>query len=237
MRTFKSAFVAFALLASSFAALASAQWGYGPVMGDQSWAAQMDAYNQAMDAFVQQQMQQAQSNVEQQYAQARQFFIRYYRQHTGDYATPDAQAVVLGDRLYCQHHPAWCQEQQRNAEAMGRISAAGHAQNMADIQSWGQTMLQIGQTNSGILDSSHQGYMDRQAAQDRGWASVVQGAVHGTAVFVNPGSGASYQLPVYPDPTLSYRTPDGYPLGFDYATNTWYQRDANGWWHPLGVRR
>ena len=237
MRTFKSAFAAFALLASSLAAPASAQWGHDPVMDSQSWAAQMDAYNQAMDAFVQQQMQQAQANVEQQYAQVQQFFIRYYRQHTNDYATPDAQAVVLGDRLYCQHNPAWCRENERNTEAMGRISAAGHAQTLADIQSWGQTMHQAGQTSSGILDSSHQGFMDRQAVQDRGQADFVQGAVHGMSTFVHPGSGASYQLPVYPDPSLSYRTPDGHPLGFDYATGIWYLGNANGWWSPLGEQR
>ncbi len=37
--------------------------------------------------------------------QMQQEFINYYRQNTGDYNTPDAQAMVLGDRLWCQNNP------------------------------------------------------------------------------------------------------------------------------------
>jgi hypothetical protein len=202
-----------------------------------SWDAQMAQYDQAMDAWVQQQMQQAQQGADQAYNDILRFFIDYYRQNTGDYVTPDAQAVALGDRLYCQHYPAQCQQNNQNAQAWSQIGAAGHAQNMADIQSWGQNALAIGQSDSSILDMNHEGFLGNQAMQDAGQANLVQGAIHGESTFVNPTSGASFSLPVYPDPNLSYYTPEGYPLVFDYQSNLWYQGDSSGWWYPLSTVR
>lgn len=236
MKSTKTIIVALNLLVLSLLACANAQWGYDPMMEQAQWNAHVDAYNQNMDAWVQQQMQQAQQQSDQAYANAKQFFIDYYRQHTSDYATPDQQAVQLGDQLYCQHNPVQCQQSIQHAQQMGKISAQGHTQRMEDIQSWGQTMQQIGQNGSDILDMSHQGYMNRQAASDAGQANYVQGAVYGESTFVDPYSGAGYSLPVYPDPSMSYSTPDGYPLSFDYATNTWYQGDGNGWWYPLNAQ-
>lgn len=225
--SFRIALAAFALTVVVFAGSAGAQ----------SWDAQMAQYDQWMNAWVQQQMQQAQTDIDQAYAQMVRFFIDYYRQNTGDYVTPDQQAAVLGDRLWCQHNPVQCQQNAQHAQAMGQIGAAGHAQNMADIQSWGQSALQNGQTYSDILDMNQKGWMNNQAMQDQGQAGYVQGAIYGEGTFVNPGNGASFSLPVYPAANTSYYTPDGYPLAFDYGTNTWYQGDGNGWWYPLTPQR
>jgi hypothetical protein len=205
-----------------------AQWG----MDYQQWEMHMSTYNQHMDQWLQQQMQQLQMQSDQQYAQIQRFFIDYYRQHTGDYTTPDQHALVLGDKLYCQHNPVKCQQNAQYADAMSQISAAGHAQRINDIHSWGNTQNQIGQTYSDILDINQQGYQNRTAVQDFGQRNYVQGAIHGESTYYNQ-NGMGYSLPVYPDPTTSYRTPDGYPLAFNYQTNTWYQGDGFGWWTPL----
>lgn len=220
------------LVLFALTARAHGQWGYyDPTWS--AWNAQLDAYNQAMDAFLQQQMQQAQQRVDQAYADMQRFLIDYYRQQTGDYATPDHEALRRGDILYCQHNPVRCQQNAQYGEAMSRISAQGHAQRMADIQSWGQTMQAIGQSNSDVLDLQQQGYMNNSALQSEGQAGYVQGAIYGEATFIDPSSGLGYSLPIYPDPTTIYTSPDGYPLSFDYATSTWYQQDASGWWYPL----
>lgn len=209
---------------------AAAQAWFDPTADVQG---QIAAYEQQMDVWVQQQMQAAQQQSDQAYANIVRFYADYYRQSTGDYATPDNVAASYGEKLYCQDNPAKCQQMQQEANSWSQISAAGHAQNMADIESWGQTMNQIGQVNSGILDASQSGFMARQALQDQGQANYVQGAVYGEGTFTNAGNGASFTLPVYPDPSMSYTTPDGQPLSFDYDTGTWYQGDAAGWWNPL----
>lgn len=245
MKIVRIALTALTLTIVALIGNAQAQYGWGDPMADmdaliqqqQQWGAQLDQYNQQMDAWVQGQMLQAQQQSDQAYAQLVRFFIDYYRQNTGDYATPDQQAAALGDRLWCQHNPTQCQQNLEHAQAMGRVSANGHAQNMANTQSWGDTARQAARTSSEILDMSHQGYQNRQADQGQGQTNYVQGAVYGESTFVNPNGGAGYTLPVYPDPTLSYRTPEGYPLAFDYSTNTWYQGDGYGWWTPLNPQR
>lgn len=228
MKTFRMIVISLSLLVLGIISSASAQWGM-------DWNMSMDQYNQQMDLYVQQQMQHLQMQSDQHFAQMQQFYINYYRQQTGDYATPDQHALVLGDQLYCQHNPVQCQQNARHANDMTRISAEGHQQRMNDIHSWGATQTQIGRTYSDILDISHQGHKNRTTMHDQGQSNYVQGAIHGESTYYNQ-YGMAYSLPVYPDPTMSYRTPEGYPLAFDYQTNTWYQGDGNGWWIRLGHR-
>ena len=103
---------------------------------------------------------------------------------------------------------------------------------MNDIQSWGQSSMQIAQSDSQILDNSFNGFMNQSALQSQGQANLVQGTIYGGADYYN-GNGQAFSLPIYPDPNMAYSTPDGNPLAFDYATNTWYIGDAYGWWSPL----
>ena len=205
------------------------------MMQQQQWQMQMTQFDQQMNQWTQQQMQQAQMQLDQESAKLRQFFIDYYRQQTGDYSTPDQEAVMLGDRLYCQNQPVECQQFIQHYQSMSQISAANHQQNMANIQSWGQTQNQIGQTYSDILDMSHQGYMDRSASNSQSQAGYVQGAIYGEANYYS-SNGSAYSLPIYPDHTMSYTTPEGYPLYFDYGSNTWYQLDSYGFSTPLEQR-
>ena len=230
----RAGLIALAIAVFATINVGAAQLWFDPTM---DMGAQIAAYDQQMEAYIQQQMQALQQQADQAYADMVRFYVGYYRQHTGDHTTPDHIAVNRGAALHCQHHPVQCRESTQHGDAMAQISAAGHAQNMADIAAWGATASQIGQTNSDILDASHEGFMGNQALQDQGHAGFVQGSIHGESTFVHPGSGASFSLPVYPDPAMSYATPDGFPLAFDYQTGTWYQADAAGWWHPLQPQR
>lgn len=245
MSTTKRILATIALLIVVLASNAHAQWGYpDPMMGmdalmqqHQQWNAQLNGYDRQMDAYVQQQMQQAQLQADAAYARVQRFFIDYYRQHTGDHVTPDAQAMALGDRLYCQHHPAECRQSATDADSWMQLGQRLHDQRMNDIAAAGRTALDIGRTNDAILDAGHAGFQERQQLQDQGRANHLQGAIHGEGTFVNPHTGAGFSLPLQPDPSMSYRTPDGYPLHFDAGTGTWYQGDGFGTWFPLQANR
>jgi hypothetical protein len=175
------------------------------------------------------QVEQGIAQMQQIEGQRQQQFANYYWQATGNSAIPIQQAAVYGEQLWCQNYPVECQQ---HYNSMSQISAAGHQQNMNDIQTWGDVSRQTGQTNSDILDMMHRGYLDRSATNDQGQGNYVQGAVYNEANYYGP-NGSSLSLPVYPDPNQSYWTPEGYPLGFDYQTNTWYQGDGYGSWTPL----
>jgi len=99
------------------------QWGYEslnyiPGFGyipqtEGEWA----AWQQQSDLEFQQFLQQYQQESNQILQQLRQELINYYRQNTGDYNTPDAQAAILGDRLWCQNNPIQCQQNIQNMKA------------------------------------------------------------------------------------------------------------------------
>lgn len=235
MKAIRTIASSLSILALSLITPANAQWGMDSWGNMNQWDEQVRQYNQYMDQWTQQQMQHLQTQADQEYARVQQFFINYYREHTRDYTTPDQQALILGDQLYCQNNPVQCQQNAQYADEMTRISAQGHQQRMNDIASWGQTQTQIGQTYSDILDMSHQGHMDRSAAQYQGQVNYVQGAIHGEANYYN-SNGFAYSLPTYPDPNMYYQTPEGYPLVFDYQNNTWYQVDSYGWRTALQQR-
>ena len=107
------------------------------------------AWQQQYDLEFQRFLQQNQQQWNQVFQQAQQEFINYYRQHTGDYNTPDAQAAILGDRLWCQNNPVQCQQ-----------SNQAHAQRMQDINAWGQAMLQNGRDFSNKMDRNHQLFLE-----------------------------------------------------------------------------
>ena len=191
---------------------------------------QMNTYNQQMDAYMQQQMQWAQQNADQAYANIQQFFINYYRQATGDYATPDAQALQLGDRLYCQHYPAECQKNIQTTQSWSEISAAGHQQRMNDIASWGHTSSQIAQSDSSILDMQQQGYFNNAQLQYQGQQQYVQEGIYGTTTFVDPNTNTAYQgLPVNAYNGMVVQTPYGQNAMFDQASQSWYLLDNYGY--------
>jgi hypothetical protein len=179
------------------------------------------------------QLQQAQTQMLQADSQRQQAFLNYYRQRTDDYATSDQQAAVYGEQYWCQDYPVECQQYYNG---MSQISAAGHQQNMNDITMLGNTATQTAQTNNDILNMSHEGYMNRSAATDQGQAGYVQGAIYGESTYYS-ANGSNISLPVYPDQNMSYTTPEGYPLTFDYQTNTWYQIDNYGFKTPLNQQQ
>ena len=160
-------------------------------------------------------------------------FVRYYREMTGDHQTPDALAGQYGINLYCQNNPAECAAIDASYAA---ADAQNHAARMRDIQSWGAVSSGIAASNSSILDSSHQGFLDRSAAQSEGHANYVQGAIQGESTFVDPSTGVGWSLPVMPDPNTQYWTPDGQPLAFDFQMGVWYVGSAWGW-SPLQAQR
>ena len=223
MKALRNTVISLSILVIGLFSIASAQWGMDP------WNMTMNQYNQQMDMYVQQQMQMAQQQADQAYANVGQFFIDYYRQNTGDYNTPDAQALQLGDQLYCQHNPAQCQQNIQNAQTWSDISAAGHQQNMNNIAGWGQTMNQIGQMNGQILDMSHKGYMDRSQMQYQGQQKYVQEGIFGTTTFVDPNGNISYSgLPVNAYDGMVVQTAYGQNAMFDQASQSWYLLDVYG---------
>ena len=194
---------ALATLALVFASSALAQWDLNAYQSDvEAWIAQMIAQAEAerQDSLM--------------------ALVRYYREATGDYQTPDALAYEYGLNLYCQNNAAEC---------AAVFSPSAHAARMNDIESWGAVNAGIAASNSSILDASHQGFLDRSQLQDQGHADFIQGAVQGQWDFENPNTGAMWDLPVMPDPDTQYWTPDGQPLSFDFQTGAWYVGTQWGW--------
>jgi hypothetical protein len=233
--TIKQTLIGISMLVLSFISTAHAQWG-DPMAGmdqlmyeHQQWNMQLNQYDQQMELYIQQQMQMAQQNVDQAYANMQQFFINYYRQNTGDYTTADAQAMQLGDRLYCQHNPAQCQQNIQNAQTWSDISAAGHQQNMNNIDAWGNTMNQVAQSDSSILDMQQTGYMNNAQLQYQGQQKMVQEGIHGTTTFVDPYTNTAYTgLPVNAYDGMLVQTPYGQNAMFHQASQSWYLLDAYG---------
>ena len=213
----------FATLALLLATSALAQWGTVDYM------AQMDALLAEQDARI----AHMQAQIEAQQQEAMMAFVRYYREETGDYQTPDALAFEYGVNLYCQRNAAECQQAHA---ANSAAAASAHEARMRDIQSWGAVSAGIAASNASILDSSHQGFLDRSALQDQGQANYVQGAIQGESTFSAPSFGAGWSLPVMPDPNTQYWTPDGQPLTFDFQSGVWYVGTSWGW-TPLEAQR
>ncbi len=228
MKNLKTVLTALSLFALSFVTCANAQWDVGGYT---------NPFNEQLYAQLEQMRLQNQQQVNQAWAQVQQEYTDYYRQRTGDYATPDHEAFRLGAQLHCQDYPVQCQQQNQHWQNMTAAGTQMHQQRMADLQSLGESGTRNANTSSGILDMQHEGFMNRSAVQSAGQTNLVQGAVYGESTFTNPISGVGYSLPVYPDPNTRHTTPDGYPLSFDYQTGTWYQGDANGWWYLLNQQR
>lgn len=210
----------------SVTATATAQFYYNP---HDPLQAQMSSLDAQIDAWVAQQY--AQINAQQQQHTA--WFIKYYRDATGDYQTPDHLAFEYGINLYCQRNAAECAQTHASWSA---LSSDLHQARMNDINSWGQVNAEIAASNQSILDGMFQGFMDRSAMTSQGQFGLVQGAIHGNGTFVNPNTGTSWQLPLYPDPNYQYRAPTGEPLAFDYQRNMWFV-GTNWGWVPLQLSR
>ncbi len=212
-----------AALALTLSATGSAQYYYDPIQ------AQMAALNAQIDMWVAQ--QQAQINAMQQQHTA--WFIKYYRDATGDYQTPDHLAFEYGINLYCQRNAAECAETHASNMA---LSANLHQARMNDINSWGQVNAGIAASNQSVLDGMFNGFMDRSAMTSQGQSNLIEGAVWGNGTFYNPSTGAAWQLPLYPTPGWTYTAPSGEPLAFDYQSNTWFM-GTNWGWVPLQMGR
>lgn len=223
MRNLGQSLALVAVLVLGLLGAAQAQY-YDPIQ------AEMLRLERQIDQRVAEQQRQLR---EAQQANIRQF-VGYYRQQTGDYQTPDMQAYERGINLYCQNNPVECQ---RAGEGWQEVAARGHALRMGDIRGFGETSRRIGRTNSGILDGSHEGYIERQTTIDGGQRDFVDGVVRQQWTYGNPSTGADYDLPIQPDPHARYTTPEGYPLSFDFNTGTWYVGDGTGSFQPLQPRR
>lgn len=197
----------------------SAQY-YGPYQDP--YQAQMAQYDAYMEAWIAQQY----ANIAAMQQQSTDQFVQYYRQATGDYQTPDHLAAEYGMNLYCQHNAAHCAEVHASWSS---LSADQHNQRMNDIASWGAVNSQIAGDYQSILDGMYTGHMERGAMTSEGQSNLVIGAIQGNGTYLAPNSGASWNLPLYPDPNWSYTAPTGEPLSFDYNTGVWYLGTPGGW--------
>jgi len=137
--------------------------------------------------------------------------IDYYRYHTGDYSTPDQQAMGLGAQLWCSHNPGVCE---------AALNPASYTQSNSG---------QVGQINSDILDIQHNGYIDRSEMQYQGHQKSVQEGIYGTTTFVNPNDNTGYSdLPVNAHDGMIMQTPHGQNVMFDQASQSWFLLDMNG---------
>ncbi len=193
----------------------------------------LQAQMAALDAQIEAMIAERQGQIAAMQQEHTAWFIRYYRQNTGDYQTPDHLAFEYGINLYCQRNAAECAEVHASNTA---LSASLHQARMNDIASWGPVNAQIAASNQSVLDGLFGGFMNRSALTSQGQSNVVQGAIHGNGTFVNPNTGTAWQLPLYPDPNYQYTAPTGEPLAFDYQRNMWFV-GTNWGWVPLQLSR
>lgn len=109
---------------------------------------QMDALQQQIDAYM---VQQGRS------------FVDYYRQATGDYQTPDYEALLRGWDLWCSNNPVECANAQNTvspeAQAWMDQSAALHQQTMMDNQQRFDMWWMGVQNRAASQDAWHQGFL------------------------------------------------------------------------------
>jgi hypothetical protein len=109
---------------------------------------QMAALEQQIDTWVIEQMRP---------------FIDYYRTSSGDYQTPDAQAMELGRNLWCTNFPVECQRAMNTtspeAAAWMAQSAADHEQRMAQNQQAFDTWWQGAQVQWSSQQAWHEAWL------------------------------------------------------------------------------
>jgi hypothetical protein len=184
---------------------------------------------QNTDAQLNQMMLDSQTRTQ----EAQQNLITWYRQQTGDYTTPDAQALDYAMALYCQQNPVECNQTMQQALATGQQTINNSQQNMANQQAAFEAGQQSHAELTATYDANNQAWQQTQNAGDYSQQQYIQTNIYEEATYTNPTTGSSYSLPYYPSQNTSYQTPQGQPLTFDYATNTWYQLDGNNTWSPL----
>lgn len=212
-RTLKTllAAVLFALAAVAFADHESMMggYGYGPAMpgmqmpgammpgGGYDPMAQMEMLQRQADLAYQQSVQNYNAAV----VQERRLYIDYYRQNTGDTATPDDQAYTLGYQLYCSRNPVDCQTMAQQNRQWAAQSRAQHQTNMAQ------------------LDANHNAWMAGQAASEQSTRDFIQGVIWEESTWVNPQTGQGWSLPNSPQPGTSFNN----GMTFNPATGGWSQ--------------
>lgn len=135
-------------------------------------------------------------------AQWNAYLINLYRTSTGDYSSPDQIAWNQGFALHCQQNPADC-------GAASNVAAQGNP----------------------VGDIIMQGWNERNAAQEKGHANYVNGAIWEQSSYTNTSTGASFNLPDSAQINTLYSTPSGVNVMYDGTT--WYQVDQYGYGTPL----
>ncbi|HET8985256.1 MAG TPA: hypothetical protein VFN03_05810, partial [Trueperaceae bacterium] len=135
---------------------AHAQYGYYDAYGNPigypgGWYGQygtMPGYGYGMPDYgmpgfsgvdpIQQQLAAMEQQIDQWVIEQMRPFIDYYRTSSGDYHTPDAQAMELGRNLWCSNFPVECERAMNTtspeAAAWLAQSAADHEQRMSQNQ-------------------------------------------------------------------------------------------------------
>lgn len=186
--------------------------------------AQMDLIGQQLQAqmaFYEQQLAMYEQQAQAQIAEINQYFIRLYRETTGDHTSSDEVALYYGRILHCQAYPVDCQIAAQNSAE----SAAALAANNAAFQ---QRMAQ----QNAAWDARNQAWWADQAAQEAANRAWLDSVILGVGDYSSGSGGPTYQLPFAPSQGSWYQTPDGYPLVFDAPNNVWYQVNPDGSYTP-----
>jgi len=118
---------------------------------------------------IQQQMAAMQQQIDMWLIEQMRPFINYYRESTGDYQTPDAEAMERGQNLWCTNFPVECERAMNTvspeAQEWMDQSAAAHEQRMMD--------------NQQRFDMWWQGAQKTSASQDAWQRSFLGGVIQG----------------------------------------------------------
>lgn len=118
---------------------------------------------------VQQQMVALQAQIDAQLIQLLAPFIKYYRENTGDWQTPDAVAAQYGTNLWCTNFPTECERAMNTITPEGAewmaASAAAHQELMAH--------------NAQYQDARQAAWFAQQQANYEAHVRWILGVIHG----------------------------------------------------------
>lgn len=193
---------------------------------------QLMQQSQANMAAIEAQMAQLEQQINANVAQMEQSFIKYYRDQTGDLQTPDQQALVLGQNLWCTNNPVECRQSNQQAAAWSQQSAAAHQQRMAQNQASFDAYQQTVADRSATQDANFNSWMANQNAMYEANQGFIQGVIYEEGNYTNPNTGQTMSLPFAPSNNWAYQSPAGNPLWFDQSSNVWYEVDPAGNYTP-----
>lgn len=208
-----------------YAGTGQAQYGYNQQYGNPG------GYPGYVDP-IEQQMAALQQQIDAQLLVLLQPFIKYYRESTGDWQTPDALAGQYGMNLWCTNFPVECQRAHNTtspeAAAWMAQSAAAHQQNMAQRQAGFDSYMQGVNSVGAAQDAAYQSWLNGQNASYAANQAWIQGVIWGEGNYTNPVTGATMSLPFAPAPGTIYQSPGGNQMYFDPSTNSWREVGGGG---------